>query len=248
MTTSRWLGILLLFYLVFLAVTAPARLAARFLPPGVSADGYLGTLWSGHVDRLQTAAFVLGPVEWRVQPHELLLGCLAAHVRAGLPGGRFEARASRCLSGTSEITDLEGDLPAALLAQAAARQGVALEGRVRPRISRVLVVDAWPVALEGEVRWTGARLLAPVEMTLGELVARLGVRGARILVDLDDAGGPLDLEGQLVLVRDGTWHIEGSLLPRRNADDNLRQALSLLGRPDPEGRYHFESGGQLQRH
>jgi len=66
-------------------------------------------------------------------------------------------------------------------------------------------------------------------------------------VDLDDESGPLDLEGELVLMRDGSWHLQGTLRARGDADEALTQALALLGQPDAQGRYRFESTGRLRQ-
>lgn len=246
MSPGRLLAFLVGGYLLFLVLTAPAWLAARLLPAGVQAAGYAGTLWSGRAARVQ-AAGLAGSVRWSLRPWPLLRGCLALQVAARLPEGRLQARVRRCLAGTTEVTGLAGMLPARLLARAAPGEGVQPAGRIRVRIDRMLVVDAWPVELEGTVRWQGARLRAPAPLVLGDLVARLGVQGARIRVRLDDAGGPLDVEGELLLVRDGTWHLEGTLAPRPGADAGLRQALALLGPADARGRHRFEAGGRLPR-
>ncbi len=72
---ANWIagGLLLVLYLLWLTATAPARLLAPMLPPGVQVGQFSGSVWRGaaqpvywHGERLERLAWSLTPAGWQV--------------------------------------------------------------------------------------------------------------------------------------------------------------------------------------
>ena len=72
---ANWIagGLLLVLYLLWLTATAPARLLAPMLPPGVQVGQFSGSVWRGaaqpvywHGERLERLAWSLTLAGWQV--------------------------------------------------------------------------------------------------------------------------------------------------------------------------------------
>lgn len=62
---------------------------------------------------------------------------------------------------------------------------------------------------------------------------------------ITDRGGPIQVQGQLQLDPQGTWHLIGTLTPRANTPNQIRQVLLFLGQPDQDGRFPVSLNGYL---
>ena len=67
----------------------------------------------------------------------------------------------------------------------------------------------------------------------------------QIRAELKDLGGPLQLQGQLQLRRDGNYELNGHVMARTQASDDLQHWMEMLGPPDPVGMRPFSLGGVL---
>ncbi|MFP4160863.1 MAG: type II secretion system protein N [Ectothiorhodospira sp.] len=238
-------------YLVSLGVTLPAPLAhdwARergWLPEGLHLHGVTGSLWSGRAQEARWEDLTLQGVSWRVRPGDLLRGALG--VEAGFsgpaPGGSADLRLR---PGGIGIRDLRLDLPAAPVAGALVDWPVVVEGRIVADIPGLaLDRDGRFHDVTGTVAWLGAASGYPEPLALGDLHARLGDEDGALTADVRDRGGPLFLEGAARLEPDGRYRLRARLGTRPEAEDALDDALSLIGRPDSEGRIPLNLGGRL---
>lgn len=100
---ANWIagGLLLVLYLLWLTATAPARLLAPMLPPGVQVGQFSGSVWRGaaqpvywHGERLERLAWSLTLAGWQVSlsdPRGVMVrpGCgafaICAYRRGGSP-------------------------------------------------------------------------------------------------------------------------------------------------------------------
>lgn len=223
----------------------PASLAARWLPAGVQAQDFSGSVWHGSIGRIRLEGTEAGALEWQLHPAALLHRALDSDLhwvrgsfvldgRARLRGTelRFES-----LEGGGPVQDLVG------LGIAAGTRGIA-----------VVKLSQLALRLTGRVPLptAAAGTLEVADLTLPRLAAGADLGGyllelksstdpaEEVVGQLHDTRGPFGLEAQVRLTpatRTGT--LSGTLAARNPLPPGLEQAFGDLARlhaPDPQGR------------
>ena len=222
-----------------LALSAPAGLAAwqlqkrtdRLLLHGVS-----GTLWAG----VSEAAFVRAQDRWYALEN-LRWEWLARHLLSGEIGVRLSFL-HRQRRGEATLRLGPG---ASVLAKPARIDGVPID-YIEPLLpvpvdlkgELAVAVDElrWRAgalrAIDAAVDWRAAGVAAgKTDYRLGTLSAKLSMpEPGALSAELSDAGGPLELRGQLSHV-DGRLKLDATLKPREQIALELRRALGLIGAP-----------------
>lgn len=233
-------------WLIFLLVTLPAQhMLGWFGGERLAAQGVDGSLWKGRAERLAVDGFAFGPVVWQLRPLALLTGRIEFHcfVQSGHGGG--ELRLGKNVFGTTGVRDVRLTLPAADIGRQLQLPLVTVDGDFLIDLDEVRPADGWIESLRGEVSWQAARVLQPAPVPLGTLTMQLEMRDGRVVGVLGDEGGPLELSGEFGVDANRTYQIDALLKPRADADQQVRQALGLLGAPDAQGRYRLRYSGRL---
>lgn len=253
MTWRGWLASGLGLYILFVLFTLPAaQLLSRLDIPDLQMQGVSGYWWHGRIAQLEVAGRPLGPVTWSWQPTQLLfarLGFGVAMPDAGptAPPLTGDADVAVGLGGTWHIDDLSVQLPVTRLLQAFPRLPAAASGLLDVDIDHAVVSSAGvPEALTGRLIWREAELQSPVAAQLDSLTADLGLEEGAVIAQLSDDGGDLALDGQ-ARYEPAThlYRLDLTLRARRNPQ--LRDTLSLLGKPDVRGYHTLKRAGRLPR-
>ncbi|MFN2308947.1 MAG: type II secretion system protein N [Gammaproteobacteria bacterium] len=242
----RWALPAAFLFLIFLVSTLPARHVLGWLGGAqLAVQDVEGTPWRGRLQRLAFERTQFGPVVWQLRLPPLLTGRLEYQlfVQSGRGGG--ELRAGRALFGAPYIHDAQLSLSAAEVARQLRLTLVGLGGDFLVDVDTLRLTGAWPSALRGELRWQDALLLSPQPLGLGNLHMQLDLREGQVVGSLGDAGGPLELAGEFILAPDRSYRLDALLQARAGAAAPLREALSLLGKPDAQGRYRLRYSGTL---
>lgn len=237
---SRTLRALVLagFLLICLVATAPARLLGLILPDDeVVMQGFAGSIWRGEASRcmLRTPAGMLhlGAVQWRLSPLSLLLFSPKLHLES--TWGNQIISSDITLRGAQDIDlgNLDAAVPASLLRQFAP---IELAGQVQIQADSLALRDGFPVSGEGRLVWMNAAWLSPTgPMALGSYALDFseGPAGS-ISGDVITLSGNVNAEGIARL--DGkAYSVDITLTSEAGMDSRLRQALSLMARPVPNG-------------
>ncbi len=245
----RYLLLGLLAYLVFLAQQMPASLALSWLQSRFGdtfvAYGVSGTLWQGRIQRLDVAGRSLRDVDWRWLPGEALLGRIGVALYARVDDGYVQAELLRGLDGDLLLRDVDGRLGMPKLLRLVRVPGLKLGGELLLHLERLeLDDDGRPVAARGRLAWLQAVTLFPQRLSLGDLQAVLSETDQGLRAQLSDAGGPLVLDGELLLSDAGRYTLELQLAARQR-NTPLARALRMLGRPDAKGRVRLKQSGSL---
>lgn len=240
-------AILIVLIVVAFAAIVLVRLPARWVLPTsgstFSCASVEGSLWSGYCSGLKVNGAPMGDLVWQLRPSRLLLGKLAAHVDLEHPPG----------------TSAQGDVEIGFGGTITARNltaSIPLDPKVLPGI---------PPTLTGTVHLD----LALAKITSNGVVSKLKGRiEASNLVDssgyvtplgnfavtfpggtseptgvLQDIGGPLAVQGKLVLTPQPGYSLSGYVTPRASAVPALVNAIQFLGTPDAQGRRPFAVSG-----
>lgn len=242
-----WLGLGLLFYLVFLLARWPAshawqQIEARgILPPRVQVDTVAGTIWHGELQQLTVAGMTINRLRWQVRFGALFGGRLGVDLDATTEGGFLRGRVhlSPVQLGAENIS---GRLPARRLEPIIARYSpmpTQLDGQLALAVENLAVGhDGAVKQLDARIAWQEGRVEADnTVFELGGLISDLRANDGVIHGKLSDDGGPLALDGQWQLRPDGHYRLDARPVAREQASDSLRNALAPLGnRLQLEGR------------
>lgn len=241
-------GALYLFYLVWMV---PAGLcwswwAAR---PGSRAERVtmvdLHGPWSaGNCALLQVGPLQFAPLSWKIRPLSLLRGRLEFALAATLPDSGKTTATLSLGRRDLELRDLQVRGPAAPLG-ATLLPGVALTGTLEGKGLRLLLAKGLPVEAEGELSWRSAGLAMTPPVMVGDLALQMQTGGNGITANLKDRGGPLRIEIQGGLKPDGSYELNGEVVPRGGIRPELASLLSLLGPASADGRIRLARTGRL---
>jgi hypothetical protein len=236
---SPWPKIALVAALTVLAVVIaalPASLIGRFLPPGVKATDFSGTIWHGSTGHLTVGAREAGALEWRLHPAALLRLRLAADVHwvkkgfvldASVEAGKNAFSASG-IQGGGEITDLEGlGAPPGWRGTAGVHieaLSLDLSGPApvpRAAVGEIDLADAKSPQIAGGAD-LGGYALKFADPVIGADGQATGT--------LNDTGGPLSLDATVTLspgTRSGL--LSGTIQERGEIPEALRRELEEIG-------------------
>jgi general secretion pathway protein N len=237
----------IVFALAAFAAILLARLPASWVLPTAGADlscaSIAGTVWSGYCAGLRVQGAALGDLTWRLRPARLLAGKLAAHIdleHPPLTSARGDVEIG--LGGTIVARNLTASLP--------------LDPRVLPAVPPALTgtvhldVAFATVSRKGVVSKLKGRIEADNLIDSSGYVTPLGNFAVTFPGDtpeptgrVRDAGGPLAVDGQLVLTPQPGYDLSGYVTPRASAVPSLINALEFLGTPDAQGRRQFALQG-----
>ncbi|MEM8563124.1 MAG: type II secretion system protein N [Pseudomonadota bacterium] len=200
-------------------------------------QGFTGSVWRGEASRcmLNTPAGMLhlGAVRWRLNPFSLLL--LSPKLRLESNWGNQKVSGDVTLRGSQDVDlrNLEAVVSAGLVRQFAP---IELAGQVQVQADTLSLRDGLPVSGEGRIVWMNAAWLSPTgPMALGSYALDFSQDPAGFISgDVITLSGNVNAEGIATL--DGNaYSVDITLTSEAGMDSRLRQALSLMARPVPNG-------------
>lgn len=233
-------------YVIALAATLPAEVAAPYLPEYVHVENPSGTLWRGRAARLRVENFDLGNARWTAQPLALLSGRWQARIefeKAGLQGN------SRFGTGFGplrlEDTTVRGN--ATMLAPLIDTFGFddSITGRMELNLQSVALQDGWLQDLAGELHWRDARLTVPREVELGDIAVEFGQNSNTTVAEMRNRDGVVDLQGEARLEPGGGYEARLRVAPNDRTPDEVLRALRYMGKPDAQGAVTLTQQGTL---
>ena len=216
--------------LAVIVLVLPASLAARFLPVGVRAEDFSGTLWHGSAARITANGHPIGALEWHLHPAALLTLRLQADLHWVFAGLVLDGSAD---AGRNDVvaTAIRGGGPIADLRNL----GVAIgwSGTANIDIQK-LAADLSPsgVALRSAVGEIDASDVSSQQVAHGADLGSYALtfsdgalsENGDLSATLADRGGPLSLNASLTLaMKTRTGLLSGTMKERGDAPPALRQ-------------------------
>jgi general secretion pathway protein N len=243
---KRTLTIIVLGVVAFAAIVL-ARLPASWVLPSSGRSfrcaSVAGSIWSGYCGGLQVQGVSLGDLTWRLRPASLLRGRLAAHLDIEHPPATaVRADIELKLGGTVIARQVTASLPL----DPTLLPGVppTLTGTLHCDLTSATVTRKGIVeSLQGRIEASNLIDSSGDVTPLGSFAVTFPGGGAEPTGALQDLGGPLAVQGQLVLTPQPGYDLTGYVTPRQSASQPLLNAIQFLGSPDAEGRRPFALSG-----
>jgi len=239
-------------YALALVITLPARhaysLAVYHLPKTlpVTLHDLGGSLWSGRAGTVAWRSTPLGGLRWELSPWSLLRGRLGLDLQLQDTNSSLAGHAAVTRDGHVLLHNVSARLPAARLMLFNTGLPIAADGNVAVNLEEVQLPPQGAPALRGTLMWSQALLVAGQPLKLGDLKLTLqpGETGGTTGT-LSDAGGPLEINGTLILDANRSYRLEAKLRARPEADASLGNSLKMLGRADGRGYYTLRYTGRM---
>jgi hypothetical protein len=228
--------------LAAVVATLPASIIAHFLPPGVIAEDFSGSVWHGSAGKIRVDAREAGALEWWLHPASLLGMALTADLHWVKVGFVIDAAVdvdrhgftAHDIRGGGSIEDLR-DL------------GVAAGWRGMAEVHLSLLQGDFtaPRGIIGDIKVSN---LASAQFADGTDLGSYNLRfpegapdpGGTVSAQLTDTGGPLEVRiTNHFTAKNRTLILSGTLRERANAPPALRSQLQNLAQyrgRDPQGR------------
>ena len=235
-------------YLLILLVTIPADRASHLLEEkvaGLSLQGVTGTIFSGQAARVVIQDQGLGSVNWSLRPWALLLGRLEYRIKVRDATLQGDGAVGLGLGGVVFVHDLAAELQPDLLVNYFAPDAVKTTGQVSLVIDSLELSDGFPRELAGVVSWADARILEPVDLSLGQVEMVLSHTEEGLVGNLGNTSGATAVSGDLSLAPSGQYHINLLLTPGDATAPDIMELLTSFGQPKPGGAYLITDSGQL---
>jgi general secretion pathway protein N len=234
-------------YLLILLITLPADRVAKLLEQniaGLNLQSVTGTLFSGKADRVVIRGLGMGPVTWSLRPLSLLLARLEYRLDLEDPDFRGTGVVGTGPGGHVYLHDLQAELKPDSLVNHFSPLPVQTSGDVRLLIESMDFVDGFPRELSGHVDWVDARLIEPMEMSLGHVEATLQSEEDTFVCRLNGAGETA-LSGDFSLNRDDDYRLNLLLTPGAEVSADIVDGLKTFAQARPGGAFLITDSGHL---
>ena len=236
-------------YAFFLVWYVPANRVFTLLQHGVATplgsfrcSSLEGTWHDGVGLNGQLGMLPLQEVRWHFKPWALFTGRLSAALSARTEEGVIEATVSRGLK-TLSVRNIEGSLALTALRPLMATYGVQLEGSVSASMEDFAIRQGRVTTVQGSLVWHDAAISSTPKAQLGTLVVEFSTLKDEVRATLADTGGPVKVEGLLLLQQDGRYTQTATLLARTPEMAKQIDTLVLFGRKQGDGSVQFSSSG-----
>lgn len=238
-------------YLCFMIASFPATVAYKhIIKPAdrgrvLNLQGLSGTLWAGTSAQTRIANISLGKLHWDMQLLRLFTGKLALDVIIENSNSRLEGELAAGFDKQIQLDNFRGSLPVQTFMPLFYGMPFAMSGDVKADIAHAEITPGKKLVVDGKVTWRNAALTAPQPQEFGDLfmVFRPQPDGSKIL--LSDQGGPLSIEGTVQVKNSGEYKVN-VLLGTNGKNENLHNALKLMGRTNPKGKIQISRTGRLR--
>ena len=237
-------------YLVALILTFPAQRAYTITAPYLKAlpakpvlSGVAGSIWSGRADTFGINYRNIGALEWELSPWPFFTGRIGGDVALHLTDGLLRADTLLAGNGDATLKTLEGRLSLTELQPFFPMLPITLGGVLDINVEKLMILAGGVPESRGVAVWRNAEMLAPQQHRLGDLKLTLSPgKNGGTLVEVSDNGGPLQVDGNVVIDAKQRYKID---LRLGSVEKELSQFLSVLGKRDSKGRVAVKLEGRL---
>ncbi|WP_299795569.1 type II secretion system protein N [uncultured Shewanella sp.] len=239
-----------LFYLVFLIALLPASVVVSLapLPNTISLNGVSGTIWSGEVESLTVEKRQLELVQWELSPWSLFLGKVRLDLVSGNRGTVVNGKGSVTLSMDGiQAQALRFEAPGSfLVGDTRLPFRTKVGGDISLFIEELAQGQPWCEQLTGKLFLNGANVKNQFgDYPLGDIELGLSCVDGNVKVNSDESMNQLGLSGSVLVKAEKMVQVSAKIKETPSQPEDLKKALSFLGKKDSQGYYPISYQGRL---
>lgn len=205
-----------------------------------------GSLWHGEAEQFNYKNIPLGPAVWHFVPLGLLQGRIEYAIALHNPDHTLDGQvAKEILSDGFSLFGLKGQIPADSLLQLSNLTNLSTTGQLELDLMELHVRHRQITSAAGEIRWLDAGIEQPVRADLGDLQFNLSADDQIFISDIKDLDGPIQVDGKLSLLPDGSYRLQGEVTPRDGSDPALINLIQSIGRYTKDGTVQVDYSGRM---
>jgi len=240
------LAFLLAVVVIFLIIKLPAKfIYQQFVPDNtIRLVGISGSIWSGHVEKIDAQQITLQNLDWELSPFSLLLGEAFITWQLNDPVATLSGELTLSKNNIS-LANTHGNINLIGLAQRLPRQEVLLAGDIDTNIELISLDQQQISKAVGELVWQQAGLVSPENIAFGQFKAVLSSEAGKLIVQFSDIDGAVSLAGDMTVTRFGAFQYSMKLGVRDTSIPGLIKGFNQLGQPDSEGKIKIRGSGNF---
>ncbi|MDX1496023.1 MAG: type II secretion system protein N, partial [Salinisphaeraceae bacterium] len=182
---------------------------------------------------------------WRLG--SLLKGRLGFDIIASIEGQPADVVVELGFGNSVHVHNLNASIPAQRLLPLIGGLNLPLGGTLQAQIDYLHIKNNQPRQAVGtaQLKQAAWHLMRP-PLELGSVALKLSTEDTQIMGKLlNEAGSPVELEGEFNLDNAGQYQFTARLKPLTNADPRLANLMQGLGQKDAQGWYRVKTQGAL---
>ena len=238
-------AIFLVLYSVFVVALMPANwvVGQVKLPNNVSISNVKGSIWQTEISQVMVDDIVISKVQSSLSLLSVLMFDPKLEITFGdalINGPEGSLKLSGLLADIT-VEDAKVSLAANHITENLDLPiDVIAHEQIQLNISNFILGTPICSVLDGDVQWQKAAITALDEkVNLGELSAKLSCDKGELIAEVNPKND-LGLSYKVRIKKGGRFAGSGYLTPGENFPEQLKSALSFLGRADKQGRYRLK--------
>ncbi|WOT05176.1 type II secretion system protein N [Shewanella youngdeokensis] len=237
-------------YVVFLVVLFPASVAVKLapIPSNIVISGVSGTIWSGSIDLLTIQKRQVEMVHWDLNISALFTGTAEANISIGNRSSAVNGKGVVAYSADGlDVSGLRFEAPSSFIL---GKTKLPFKTKVSGDISAL--IDTYTQGIPWCEQLAGKLFLNTVKVTnqfghypLGDIALGLSCIDGNVQLATDEKSNDLGLDGSIVLVDKKMMQLNAKIREVNTQPEDLKKALSFLGKKDSQGYYAITYQGRL---
>lgn len=236
--------IFLVTYVIFVVATMPAQFVLNqvTVPKTMNVSGVSGSIWQANIKHVSTKTIEVHDIEAKLSVFSLLTLSPSFDITLGDPlkHGPEGYLTLKVSEESLEVSDANINIAVSdILKNARLPIDVKAKGFIELDIETFSAGKPICQSLKGKAKWAQAKVKAfDQSVTLGTLKADLTCEKGALVLTIDDKND-LGLSYTAYMRKVGKFTGDGFLKPGDKFPENVKPALSFIGKPDSQGRYRL---------
>jgi len=239
-------------YLFFTLGNVPAANVLSFAQKNTSLPvklyGVQGSIWNGSAEKViipnQPA---IDNIKWNINPAMLLLARISGDVKASIKNQNVTGDISVSAMGNFSASNVRARIEAPVMQELIKMPLGELGGVFNINIESFETVQNGLPNIAANIKWQNATLTILESVDLGFIDLNLKTNdNNQLTADISNKKGQLLLDGNARLENNKAYDLNLRITPENNADQNIRQSVSMLAKRQTDGSYLLKRKGNLR--
>lgn len=207
-----------------------------------------GSIWNGSAEKaIIPNQPAVDNIQWNINPAMLLVAHISGEVKASVKDQNVVGDISLSAMGNLSASNIRARIEAPVMQELINMPLGELGGVFNINIESLTAVQDGLPNISANIKWKNAKLTILDTVDLGFIDLNLNTNDSnQLVVKISNKKGQLSLNGHANLDNNNAYNIDLRITPEKNADQNIRQSISMLAKRQTDGSYLLKRKGNLQ--
>ena len=251
MKKKHYLSIAVFSYILFFIVTIPIGTVLSTINDSkiIKIRGASGTIWNGQAVQISiNKNIILSDTEWSFNAWKTFIGQIAFQINTHHDQQDITGEVAISFLQQYSVNDLTAKISAEKVATLANIPLVQLSGMINLDIDHAHWKQGNLPLAYGKIIWQNANVTVAETASLGNVTITLSETEQDLLnADISSKGGDILIDGIAGLIPEADYTVDLKLTPTAQANDNIRNSLSLFAKKQSNGSFLLKKTGRLNQ-